>query len=77
MNRSAEQQVSWERATQMVVQELEREFRSSHSPETIEAVARESVAEIASENVRITTFVPVLARRVARSRLKEAEQRAS
>jgi hypothetical protein len=77
MNRSAERQVSWETATEIVVKELQQEFRGSHSPETIETVARESVAEIASEDVRITTFVPVLARRAARRRLKEVGQRAS
>jgi hypothetical protein len=77
MNRSTEQQDPWDVATRMVEQELQREFLGSHPRETIERVARESVAELASEDVRITTFVPVLARRAARRRLKEVEQRAS
>ena len=75
MSRSTGQQDPWVVAIQME-RELQREFLGSHPRETIEAAARESVAEFASQDVRITTFVPVLARR-ARRRLKEEEQRAS
>ncbi len=76
MSRSTGQQDPWVVALQMMERELQREFLGSHPRETIEAAARESVAEFASQDVRITTFVPVLARR-ARRRLKEEEQRAS
>jgi hypothetical protein len=60
-----------------VERDLLAEFRDSHSPNAIQEAARESVAELASRNVRILTFVPILAGRDARRRLKEMEQRAS
>jgi hypothetical protein len=77
MNRPLEGQLSWESAIQIVEKDLLVEFRGSHPPETIEEVARESVTHLASQRVRIRTYVPILARRDARRRLKEMEQRAS
>jgi hypothetical protein len=73
LDRTIEQQISWESAIQMVEKELQREFRGSRSPEAIEAVARESVTEFVAEDVRIRTYVPLLAGRAARRRLKGIE----
>jgi hypothetical protein len=72
-----EQSRSWEAITKSVELELLREFRRTHPPELIEATARESVREIASEEVRIRSFVPVLASSLARRRLRQRERRAS
>jgi hypothetical protein len=76
MNRPTEQQMQ-ESAVEILERDLRREFQGSYPEETIKAVARESIHELASHEVRIWTFVPVLARRAARRRLKEVEQRAS
>ena len=70
MDRSVESQITWESAIQMVEQDLRREFLGSRPEADIEAVARESVTELFIEDLRIRTFVPVLARRAARARLK-------
>jgi hypothetical protein len=77
MDQSAPHENWWENAVHQVEKELLREFRGTYPLEVIEAVARESVAELAADDLRIRTFVPVLARRAARRRLKESEQRAS
>jgi hypothetical protein len=72
-----EQSRSWEAITEAVERELLREFRRTYPVELIEATARESVLEIASEDVRIRSFVPVLASSRARRRLRHLERRAS
>jgi hypothetical protein len=66
-----EQQPSWEQVVAMVEKDLAREFEGTRSPEAIEAVARESVISFATEDVRIRAFVPVLAGKVARRRLRD------
>jgi hypothetical protein len=76
MSREIEGQLSWEMAVAVVEKDLQAEFRDSHSPETIGEVARRSVHELASQDVRIRMFVPILARREARRLLKRM-QRAS
>jgi hypothetical protein len=68
---------SWEAIAKTIEKELQQEFRHVHSPELIEATARESVLEFATEEVRIRSFVPLLAGSLARRRLKELERRAS
>lgn len=70
-DQETQSQLAWEDAIQIVQKELEREFRDSRSLEAIRAVARESVTAFEAEGVRIRTFVPVLAGRVARRRLLE------
>jgi hypothetical protein len=72
-----EQWRNWESITRTVEKELLREFRRTYPPELIEATARESVREFATEDVRIRAFVPVLASSLARRRLRRLEQRAS
>jgi hypothetical protein len=72
-----EQSRNWESITRTVEKELLREFRRTYPPELIEATARESVREFATEDVRIRAFVPVLASSLARRRLRRLEQRAS
>jgi hypothetical protein len=76
MSRQIEGQLSWETTVEVVERDLQAEFRGSHSPETIGEVARRSVNELASQDVRIRMFVPILARREARRKLKRM-QRAS
>jgi hypothetical protein len=73
VDHTVEDQLSWESAIGIVERELEREFQGSRSHEAIEAAARESVIEFVSEDVRIRAFVPVLAGRTARERLKAGE----
>jgi hypothetical protein len=70
MNRPGEQDFSWEGAVQKVREELEREFQGGRSPEAIELVARESITEFVAQDVRIMTFIPILAGKAARARLK-------
>jgi uncharacterized protein YajQ (UPF0234 family) len=77
MGRTTEQQDTLENTIDVVARELHREFHGIHSDETIRMAARESVIEFASDDVRIKTFIPVLARRAARSRLKQFAQQAS
>ncbi len=72
MNRPIEQEFSWEGAVQKVKEELEREFRGWRSQEAIEVVARESITEFVTQDVRIKTFIPILAGKAARARLKGA-----
>jgi hypothetical protein len=72
-----EHPASWEAITKTVERELLQEFQQIHPPELIEATARESVLEFATEEVRIRSFVPVLAGSLARRRLKQLERRAS
>jgi hypothetical protein len=71
MDRLTEQELH-ERAVEILERDLRREFLASYPEETIKAVARESIHELASHEVRIWAFVPVLARRTARRRLKAA-----
>jgi len=59
-----------------IEEELDREFRGVHSEQTIESVARESVIELADDDVRIMAFVPIIASRAAGSRLRRSGQRA-
>ena len=75
-SRPTEQEMQ-ESALEILERDLRREFNGSYPEEIIKAVARESIDELASHEVRIWTFVPVLARRAARRRLKSDEQRAS
>jgi hypothetical protein len=77
MDRQLEGQLSWESAIRIVEKDLQVEFRESHSKETIEEVARESVIGLASESVRIRNYVAILAQRDARRRLKEMDRQAS
>lgn len=73
MDQPTEQELH-ESAVEILERDLRREFLGSYSEETIKAVARDSIHELASHEVRIWTFVPVLARRTARRRLKAARQ---
>jgi hypothetical protein len=77
MDRPTEQQDTLEYTIDVVARELHHEFHGIHSDETIRMAAKESVIEFASDDVRIKTFVPVLAKRAARSRLKQFGQQAS
>jgi hypothetical protein len=61
---------SWEEAVDSVHSSLLFEFRDDLSPEVIAEVARESVDELRREPIRITTFVPLLALRRARDRIR-------
>lgn len=67
-----QQAFSWDSVIRTVEKDLMREFGASRTPEAIEAVAKLSVAEFMENDVRITTFVPVLAERAARQMLREA-----
>jgi Protein-tyrosine-phosphatase-like, N-terminal domain len=71
VNPTAGEQPSWNDVIEIVEKDLTREFQGTRSPEAIEAVARESVTSFAAEEVRIRAFVPVLAGKAARRRLKE------
>ena len=55
-------------ATEQVEQQLKREFRDRVPEATLRRQAAESLARF--EGARITTFVPLLAVRHARSRLR-------
>lgn len=61
---------SWEEAVDSVQSDLLFEFRNELSPELIAQVARQSVEELRREPVRIKTFVPLLALRRARDRIR-------
>lgn len=61
---------SWEEAVDSVHHNLLYEFRDDLSPDVIAEVARESVEELRREPIRITTFVPLLALRRARDRIR-------
>lgn len=61
---------SWEAIIETVRKELRPDFEQSYPPEVIETAARESVEEFQWGGVRIRTFVPLLARRRARERLR-------
>jgi hypothetical protein len=61
---------SWEEAVDSVHNNLLYEFRDDLSPDVIAEVARESVEELRREPIRITTFVPLLALRRARDRIR-------
>jgi hypothetical protein len=60
----------------LVVRDLEREFRGVVPPELIDLAARESVSELAN-SARVQTFIPVLAHRRARQRLRQQARAAS
>jgi hypothetical protein len=61
---------SWEEAVDSVQSDLLFEFRNELPPEFLAVVARESVEELRREPIRITTFVPLLALRRARDRIR-------
>jgi len=61
---------SWEEAVDSVHNNLLYEFRDDLSADVIAEVARESVEELRREPIRITTFVPLLALRRARDRIR-------
>jgi arsenate reductase (thioredoxin) len=48
---------------------LRKEFADLLSPETVDRTLQESVAQL-TDNARVQLFVPVLAERVARDRLR-------
>jgi hypothetical protein len=61
---------SWEDAVHSVESNLLFEFRDQLPPDLIGEVARECVEQFRQETVRIRTFIPLLALRVARDRLR-------
>ena len=61
---------SWEDAVHSVQRNLLFEFRNQLPPDVIAEIARESVEQFRQEPVRIRTFIPLLALRVARDRLR-------
>ncbi|HET6770006.1 MAG TPA: hypothetical protein VFH75_00010 [Actinomycetota bacterium] len=61
---------SWEDAVDSVQSDLLFEFRNELPPDLIAEVARQSVEDLRREPVRIKTFVPLLALRRARDRLR-------
>ena len=63
---------SWEEAVDAVHSNLLFEFRNLLPNEVIADVARESVEELHRKPIRIMTFVPLLALRRARDRLRDS-----
>lgn len=61
---------SWEDAVDSVQSNLLFEFRDELPPDVIAEVARESVEQFRHEPVKIRTFIPLLALRAARDRLR-------
>jgi hypothetical protein len=61
---------SWEEAEQAVHTNLMFEFRNQVPHDVIADVARQSVEDLHRKPIRIMTFVPLLALRRARDRLR-------
>jgi hypothetical protein len=73
MDHTKDPRDSREAILRMVQSELSREFQGVHAPEVIEAVARDIVGEFLREEVRVKAYLPILAGRRARRRLRKVD----
>jgi len=76
MRSTSEQEGSRESILAAVERELRQRFGRSHQPDEIRQAATASVDELLGQEPRVKAFVPVLAGRRARERLRRPSPRA-